>query len=44
MKRKDRYMDYADAPSEDMEIEAGRSKEERQKKAIGVINKILIWS
>ena len=41
MKRKDRYMDYADAPSEDMEIEAGRSKEERQKKAIGVINKIL---
>ena len=41
MKRKDRHMDYADAPSEDMEIEAGRSKEERQKKAIGVINKIL---
>lgn len=41
MKRKDRHMDYADAPSEDMEIEAGRSKEERQKKAISVINKIL---
>ena len=41
MKRKDRHKDYADAPSEDMEIEAGRSKEERQKKAIGVINKIL---
>ena len=41
MKRKERYTDYADAPSEDMEIEAGRSKEERQKKAIGVINKIL---
>ena len=41
MKRKERYTDYADAPSEDMEIEAGRSKEDRQKKAIGVINKIL---
>ena len=41
MKRKERYTDYADAPSEDMEIEAGRSKEERQKKAISVINKIL---
>ena len=41
MKRKERYTDYADAPSEDMEIEAGRSEEERQKKAIGVINKIL---
>ena len=41
MNRKERYTDYADAPSEDMEIEAGRSKEERQKKAIGVINKIL---
>lgn len=41
MKRKERVTDYAYAPSEDMEIEANCSKEERQKKAIGVINKIL---
>lgn len=41
MKRKERYTDYADAPSKDMENMAGRKKEERQKKAISVINKIL---
>ena len=41
MKRKERYTDYADAPSKDMENKAARKKEERQKKAISVINKIL---
>lgn len=41
MKRKERYTDYADAPSKDMENMAARKKEERQKKAISVINKIL---
>lgn len=41
MKRKERYTDTADAPSEDMEIETVRSKEERQQKTIVVINKVL---
>ena len=41
MKRIERYTDYADAPSKDMENKAARKKEERQKKAISVINKIL---
>lgn len=41
MKRKERYTDYADAPSRDTENKAARKKEERQKKAISVINKIL---